>query len=131
MEQMKPLYLKHRGTKHLQSWCRKSETDYGAYFRFEKYDLAVAYAPRMTAKPLGAGMVYELAENQFLIVGMMSTLTFQAKAGENVKVNFLRLEEGEIENGRWKPGRILNGDEQMALKLGDMPECLYVELYKY
>lgn len=131
MEQMKPLYLKHRGTKHLQSWCRKSETDYGAFFRFEKYDLAVAYASRMTAKPLGAGMVYELAENQFLIVGMMSTLTFQAKAGENVKVNFLRLEEGEIENGRWKPGRILNGDEQMALKLGDMPECLYVELYKY
>lgn len=48
-----------------------------------------------------------------------------------MKVNFLRLEEGEIENGQWKPGRILNGDEQMALKLGDMPECLYVELYKY
>ncbi|MEZ3468779.1 MAG: DUF5597 domain-containing protein, partial [Schaedlerella sp.] len=62
---------------------------------------------------------------------MLRSLTFQAKAGENVTVNFLRLEEGEIENGQWKPGRILNGDEQMALKLGDMPECLYVELYKY
>lgn len=131
IEQMKPLYLKYRGTNHLQSWCRKSETDYGTYFQLEKYDLAVAYAPRMTAKPLGAGMIYELAENRFLIVGMMSTLTFRAKAGENVKVNFLRLEEGEIENGEWKPGRILNGDEQMSLKLGDMPGCLYVELYKY
>ena len=131
IRQMKPLYLKYRGTEHLQSWCRKSETDYGTYFRFEKYDLAVAYAPRMTAKPLGAGMIYELAENRFLIVGMMCTLTFQAKAGENVKVNFLRLEEGEIENGEWKPGRILNGDEQMSLKLGDMPGCLYVELYRY
>lgn len=131
IRQMKPLYLKYRGTEHLQSWCRKSETDYGTYFRFEKYDLAVSYAPRMTAKPLGAGMIYELAENRFLIVGMMCTLTFQAKAGENVKVSFLRLEEGEIENGEWKPGRILNGDEQMSLKLGDMPGCLYVELYKY
>ena len=36
-----------------------------------------------------------------------------------------------IENGEWKPGRILNGDEQMSLKLGDMPGCLYVELYQY
>ena len=62
---------------------------------------------------------------------MMSSLAFHAKAGENVKVNFLRLEEGEIENGEWKPGRILNGDEQMSLKLGDMPGCLYVELYQY
>lgn len=129
--QMKPLYLKYRGTGHLQSYCRKSETDYGTYLRFAKYDLAVGYAPRMAAKPLGAGMVYELAENRFLIVGMMSTLAFHAKAGENVKVNYLRLEEGEIENGQWKPGRILNGDEQMSLKLGDMPGCLYVELYKY
>lgn len=62
---------------------------------------------------------------------MMCTLTFQAKAGENMKVSFLRLEEGEIENGEWKPERILNGDEQMSLKLGDMPGCLYVELYQY
>ena len=131
MEQMKPLYLKYRGTEHLQAYCKKSETDYGTYFRFEKYDLAISYAPRMKAKPVGAGMVYELAENRFLIVGMMSNLTFYPKAGENVKVNYLRLEEGTIEKGEWKSERVLNGDEQMSLKLNDMPTCLYVELYKY
>ena len=69
--------------------------------------------------------------DKFLIVGMMSTLTFQPKEGENLKVDYLKLEEGTVENGEWKPGRILNGDEKMSLRLGEMPTCLYVELYKY
>lgn len=131
IEQMKPIYLKYRGTKHLKSYVKKSETDYGALLSFDEFDLSVAYAPRGTAKPLAAGMVYELAPDKFLVVGMMSTLTFRVKPGINRKVGYLKLEEGEIVNGEWKPGRILNGDEQMSIKLGDMPQCLYVELFKY
>lgn len=131
MEEMKPLYLKYRGTEHLKSYCRKSDTDYGTYFQFEAYDLEVAYAPRMPAKPLGAGMIYELDKNKFLLTGMMSTLTFRPKNGENVKVDMIKFEEGEIKNGEWKPGRILNGDEKMSIKLGDMPKVYMLELYKY
>lgn len=73
----------------------------------------------------------EIAHNKFLIAGMMSTLTFRPKDGDNLKVDYLNLEEGRIENGEWKSGRILNGDERMSLKLGEMPSCLCVELYKY
>jgi hypothetical protein len=85
----------------------------------------------MTAKPLAAGMIYELAENKFLVVGMSSTLTFRPKNGENVKVDYVKLEEGELADGKWKPGRILNGDEKMSLVFGDMAKCYMVELYKY
>lgn len=131
IEQMKPLYLKYRGTGHLKSYVKKSETDFGTWFQFEEYDLAVAYAPKMPAKPLAAGAVFELAPNKFLITGMMSTLTFRPKEGEKLQADYLKLEEGTVVQGEWKPGRILNGDEKMALKLGDMPACLYVELYKY
>ena len=131
IEQMKPLYLKYRGTDHLQSYVKKSDTDFGTFLRFEKYDLEVAYSPKMPAKPLAAGVVYELAPDKFLIAGMMSSLTFRVKEGENLKVDYLMLEEGKLEKGEWKPGRILNGDEKMSLRLGDMPTCLYVELYRY
>lgn len=131
IENMKPLYLKYRGTEHLKSYLKKSDTDYGAYFHFSKYDLAVKYNPKATCKPLAAGMVYELSENSFLVVGMMSSLTFRPKAGENLKVHYLRFEEGDIVNGEWKPGRILNGDEQMSLRFGPMPSCYMVELFKY
>lgn len=131
VEQMEPLYLKYRGTDKLMSYVKKSDTDYGTYFSCEEYDIAIAYAPKGQAKPLAAGVIYELAPNKFLIGGMMSTFTFRAKAGENKKVDLLRLEEGEVVNGEWKAGRILNGDEKMMLQLGDMPGWKYVEVYKY
>ncbi|MCF0132460.1 MAG: DUF5597 domain-containing protein [Blautia sp.] len=131
MNDLKPIYLQYRGTEHLQTYIRKGEVDYGAYLRFQEYDLAISYAPRMTAKPLAAGMIFELTPNRFLITGMMSTLEFKVKAGENLKVEYLRLEEGKTVNGKWERGRILNGDEKMSLRLGDKPSCIMVELYKY
>jgi hypothetical protein len=131
IEQMKPLYLQYRGSDHLQSYVKKSETDFGTYLKFQEYDIAVSYAPRMTAKPLAAGMIYELAADKFLVVGMSSTLTFRPKTGENVRVDYVKLEEGELADGEWKPGRILNGDEKISISFGDMANCYMVELYKY
>ena len=131
MEQVKPLYLKYRGTEHLQSYVKKSDTDFGAFFSFAEYDVQVAYSRNMPAKPLAAGAIFELAPNKFLLCGMMSSLTFRPKEGENLKADYLKLEEGTLEKGKWRPGRILNGDEKMMLRLGDMPACLCVELYKY
>lgn len=131
IKQMQPLYLKYRGTSHLQSYVKKSDTDYGTYFQFKEYDVAVAYSPKMPQKPVGAGIIYELDDNKFLIIGMMCNLTFRPKAGENKKVDYLKLEEGQLVNGEWNAGRILNGDEKMSLKFNDKPSCYCVELYKY
>ena len=131
IEQIKPLYLRYRGTEHLQSYIKKADTDFGAFLPFESYDLAISYSPKTPTKPLAAGVVIELAPNEFLVAGMMSTLTFRAKEGENLKVEFLRFEEGKLDHGEWKPGRILNGDEKMMIRLGDMPACFRVKLYKY
>lgn len=131
VDQIQPLYLRYRGTEHLQSYVKKSDTDFGTFLSFKSYDLAVAYSPKMPTKPLAAGVVIELAPDDFLVAGMMSSLTFRAKEGENLKVEFLRLEEGTLENGQWKPGRIMNGDEKMMLRLNDMPTCFRVKLYKY
>lgn len=131
IKQMQPLLMQYRGTNQLQSYVKKSETDYGNYFRFRAYDIAVSYTPRTPQKPVAAGIIFELEEDRFLVVGTMSSLTFRAKAGENKKVDFLRLEEGELVKGEWKAGRILNGDEKMVFQFRDMPSCYCVELYKY
>lgn len=131
LTEMQPFYLKYRGTSHLKSFVKKSETDFGTYFQFEKYDIAVSYSPKVQRKPVAAGIIYELDTNKFLICGMMSDIRIRLKAGEHGKVDFLKLEEGEFTNGTWKAGRVLNGDERMTLKLGDMPSCLYVEVYQY
>lgn len=131
VEQMQPLYLQYRGTNWMQSYVRKSDTDYGTWLHFEKYNIAVAYAPRQPEKPLGAGVIFELAPDTFLIGGMMSTFEFQVKPGEHGKAEILCLEEGTLTAGEWKRGRILNGDEKMTVQLGAMPGWIRVELFSY
>ena len=131
MENIKPLYFKYRCTPHLKSYLKHSETDFGEFFTFGNYDFKISYAPRQSCKPLAAGMIIEVEENCFYILGMMSAIKVFSKPGENKKVDILRLEEGEFEDGEWKAGRYLNGDEKMALHMEDQIRCLFLELYKY
>lgn len=131
LKQMEPLFLKYRGTEHMKTYIKRNETDFGQFFRFESYDIAIAYSPKVTAKPLAAGVIIELAQDKFLIAGMESTISFRVKEGEAAHAEYIKLEEGRIENGIWKPGRILNGDEKMAIKLGDKPIVYMIELYKF
>ncbi len=131
IEQLKPLLLKYRGTDKLFSYVKKSATDYGCLCKMSGYDIQIAYAPQFSGKPIAGGIVIELDENKFLLVGMQSTFTFRPKGDENFKVNVLRYEEGEFVDGQWKAGRVLNGDEQMMIKLGEMPGCAMLEVFKY
>lgn len=131
LAQVEPLLLRYRGTPHMQSYVRTADTDFGELFSFGSYNLQIAYAPKAPAKPLAAGIVFELSDNEFLLLGMMSTFTFLPKPGENVKAEILRMEEGTLLQGEWQPGRILNGDEKMSIHLGDMVQCLKVKLFKY
>jgi hypothetical protein len=131
MQNIRPLYFKYLGTPHLKNYVKKSETDYGVLLHFENYDFQIAYAPKQPCKPLAAGMIYEVGENCFYIFGMMSKITILPKTGETMKADILKLEEGEFKDGEWKPGRLLNGDEKMALHIKDQLSCYYLELYKY
>ena len=129
--QLEPLMLRLRGTGHQQACVRHGETDYSAFLRFEDCDLCVKYGPRMSGKPLGACLAFELAPDKFLLVGLNCTPEFHVKPGVNKKLDILRLEEGHVHDGEWVPGRVLNGDEKMYLRFGDMPSAMMIELYKY
>ena len=131
LQNIEPLYLKYRGTNQMQCYVKHLETESGAYFRFREYQLVIDYMPTVTAKPVAAGVIFELSQDCFLIAGMMSRMTFLSKMSGNHKVGILKLQEGSIVSGEWIPARTLNGDEQMMLGFGDNLSCLYVELYRY
>ena len=131
IEQMDPLYRKYRGTEHLKAFVRHGDLDYGTFLRFEDFDIAVAYDPKQSGKPLGAGVVFELGEGRFLIIGTSCAMTFRPKTGKNTRVDVLRLEEGNLVDGEWKRGRVLNGDEKMSLRFGDMPQMRYAEVVEF
>lgn len=131
MKNLEPVYLKYRGTEHLKSFVRHGETDYGTFLIFENYDIRVSYKPRQSGKPLGAGIFIELDPDRFLLLGTMCSISITAKPGENLKADVIREEEGTLEDGIWKPGRILNGDEKMSLQFPEMPTLYRIEMYKY
>ena len=131
LEQLEPLYLRYRGTEHLKACVRHGEVDYSAFLRFRNYDLAVNYGPRASGKPLGCCYAIELTENRFLLIGLNCTPSFRVKPGVNRQLDIIRMEEGQLVGGEWKPGRVLNGDEKMNLRFGDMPSALMVELYQF
>ena len=131
LKQLEPLMLRCRGTEKQQACVRHGECDYSAFLRFSNYDLTVSYGPRASGKPLGACLAFELAPEKFLLVGLNCTPAFHVKPGVNKKADILRMEEGRVVNGEWIPGRVLNGDEKMNLRFGDMPGALMVELYSY
>lgn len=78
----------------------------------------------------GGGMLLLDDDGAFLLLGHGLRLDISDDgAGDSVHC-LLRHEEGEFDaEGRWRRGRVLNGDE-FALALGDMPELRRFTLYE-
>ncbi|SEM16474.1 Glycosyl hydrolases family 35 [Butyrivibrio sp. ob235] len=131
IEELKPLIIKYRGSDKLQSFVQHRDTDFGSYLAFKEYNIHVSYAHRERLKPVGGGMIFEIEHDKFLLAGTNCSFRFHPLPGENCTVGILRYEEGRFDNGEWKCGRILNGDEAMTISLGAMPECKLIEVYKY
>lgn len=63
-------------------------------------------------QPVGKIMVSKLSDNQFIVIGTHARITFKPTGKSFGKAwQYLSVEEGNYENGVFKPSRILNGDE--------------------
>ncbi len=131
LKELEPIYLQNRGSSHLQACVRHGETDYSAFLRFEDYDLSVSYGPRQSGKPLGACLAVELDDNRFLVIGLNCSIKFSVKPGNKKQMDILKLEEGTVQDGKWLKERVMNGDEKMSLRFGDIPKAMMVTLYQF
>ncbi|MFC0265315.1 DUF5597 domain-containing protein [Alloscardovia macacae] len=129
VESLKPLLLENRDT--LQTFVKHHENDFGQFLHFSRLDATVSYAPRMESTPVASGGILELEENTFLLFGMMFSVKFHPKSGQNVKVDVLEYSEGSFVDGIWTKRRTLNGDEKMSISLPASPSCVMVKLYTY
>jgi hypothetical protein len=59
---------------------------------------------------MGAALVAQLKDNQFLVAGFFSRVDFSSTTPD-MRRQFLRVEEGTYENGVFKFLRVLNGDQ--------------------
>ena len=83
------------------------------------------------AKPISKAMVVQLGDNEFLLIGTLCHFTFKPLGANAGKAwQYLKVEEGVYENGKFKLLRILNGDETDwgGPRVGAIPTVLHVTL---
>jgi hypothetical protein len=110
---------------HFGAW------DVPVWHRPMRRGLAATTRPAAPLQPNGRALVAQLGENQFLVTGLYSRVGFlPAGAAAGKPWQYLSVEEGQYENGLFKPYRILNGDQtDWGLIFTSTPTVLRVTLY--
>lgn len=86
---------------------------------------------QVNPKPVSKAMVVQLGENEFLLIGTLCHFTFSPLGTNAGKAwQYLNVEEGTYENGKFKLFRILNGDETDwgGPRVGAVPTVLHATL---
>ena len=83
------------------------------------------------ARPVSKAMVVQLGDNEFVLIGTQCHFTFRPTGSNEGKAwQYLKVGEGQYENGTFKLLRILNGDETDwgGPRVGAVPTVLQVTL---
>jgi beta-galactosidase GanA len=91
--------------------------------------------PPGNPEPVGRALVAELGDNQFLVAGFHCRVDFQPSgpaAAAAKQRDYLRVEEGTYENGKFQFLRVWNGDQtDWGLNFSSTPQVLRVTLGTY
>ncbi len=82
-----------------------------------------------------AGLFIQLGPDDYVIVGRSMSVYFETATDATQSVGLATVEEGQYVDGRWVPGRRLNGDETPEWKAlwfpGDRYTIQKIKLYRY
>jgi beta-galactosidase GanA len=86
--------------------------------------------PPGNSEPIGRVLVAQLGDDEFLVAGYHCRVDFQTSgAHANQGREYLRVEEGAYDRGRWKTSRLWNGDQtDWGLNFTSAPQVLRVTL---
>jgi hypothetical protein len=142
LRQLAPLVLEHQGDDSMIG-VRPPVSFDGVVddrpqsFRLGDYTLHVAFkaagpepAPQRKIEAHG-GLIIRLGADEYLVAGKGMIATF---AADGAIAGIESIYEGSFIDGRWVPGRLLNGDESQGRHLR-IPESAFaiqrVRLYRY
>jgi beta-galactosidase GanA len=119
LNQLSPLILQHQQSGNMRGvLLDKSKNtlqqgfDLGGYRFTARHDHALGWTPesKQDTWPLTAGLIMQLAKDEFLVAGTGIVLTFSSSM-HGSQVGIESIEEGEFVKGKWVIKRYLNGDE--------------------
>lgn len=129
---MIPILARYQGTGQMVGVLQEGgntpqELDLGGYLLTVEFP----QPPGKGSGP-GAGIIIMTDPGQYIVAGKDLRIRFRARPGAAANVEFLWLEEGRFEDGKWRPLRRLNGDEFYGgLILGPEPAARIARLYSY
>lgn len=129
LKSLLPTLLEKRGTDEIAAFIQNHNDEKGEIISLENFDLQIDYVKHTETKSGSAGIVIKMGKG-YLIAGCNAAFMPLAKKGSEMQLTIVRLEEGTMEDGIWKRGRILNGDELNEMKLGDLAEIKYLEIIR-
>ena len=97
---------------------------------FEGFRLTVSFQGPTNPRADGACLCLAVSPTECYVLGSACGLAFESRVQDQPNLDFLRVEEGVFDNGKWIPGRRLNGDETAHLRL-DHPGALHVTFFTY
>jgi hypothetical protein len=141
LEQLIPLILECQVKKKidgvlLDSGFQKQELSMGKYRLTVSHEYTLGWSPgsRKPDWPKTGGLIMQTDSNEFFIAGTGIVITFAAK-DTNQSIGILQADEGEFLDGKWKPGRRMNGDQDHQGRHIRIPVNEYsiqrVKLYSY
>jgi hypothetical protein len=105
--------------------------DLGAWQAIISFGAGRGDAMHSNARPIGKLMIVQLGENKFIVIGTLCHISFSPTGSNAGKAwQYLKVEEGHYENGKFKFLRILNGDETDwgGPRFGAAPTVLQITL---
>ena len=123
-----PLYAQKCSADNSIGFCFTNQDR--EQFTLGNYTIEVVYKQqrdRENAIAESAGMIFQIAENEFYILGHNIEVFFRAKNGGNAE--FLSHDEGRFVDGKWIPRRRMNGDE-MEIRIKE-PDIRKVKFHIY
>ena len=88
-----------------------------------------------TADAASGGLAIAVGPDEFVFAGTGLTVTFEANTAGPDRVGILSVQEGKYVNGRWEPGRWLNGDQTHQGRHLRLPPAKFhlqrIKLYRY
>jgi hypothetical protein len=115
----------------------------GDYLFTVHHEYKMGWSPgsKESSWPLAGGLIIAIAPDEFYVAGTGFVMTFTPKVN-NKKAAFISVDEGKFvrmdsdrENGVWKPGRRMNGDQDHQGRHVRIPandhSIQHVKLYTY
>lgn len=119
LSDLMPLLTEYEGSGNLYGILQQ-EGEPGPDINLGEYVGHVRFTGR-DENQAGYGLIIKLETHEFLLAGNYFAVSFTSKSTDTPHAGLLEVRESRYENGRWIPGRWLNGDETAGGKRAQLP----------